>query len=344
MNNKTKVLSRVARDNNLDLLRLMACVAVVGLHTLQKDISVINSSLYYLCGFAVPVFFMASGYILLQRKNIDFSYSFKKILAIIKFTFLWNFIIAIVKILLYAINSKLNFSSVVKIVMDYPKGFLQSGTFWHFWYFGALIIIYALLPVIYKYCCSKKNIQKVWIILLCICILVQLGSYIVHHPLQSYIRQSLRVWSWFQYFFLGGVLAWNKNALVVRGRYLNFWLVFISVTVVIEQNVLGRVVLNNLYAEYFYDDIITILWCGVIFLWGMRIKLSDKMNNMVLTLAPLTLGVYVIHPLIRNYVNSHYAVDTLLLSLIYFVGMLMVSFVFTFILKKMKLLALIELR
>lgn len=57
------------RNINLDLLRIMSCIAVVGIHTLQKDLSLINSSLYYMCGFAVPIFFMCSGYILMNRKQ-----------------------------------------------------------------------------------------------------------------------------------------------------------------------------------------------------------------------------------------------------------------------------------
>lgn len=32
---------------NLDLMKIFACIAVVGLHTLQKDISLINTLFYY---------------------------------------------------------------------------------------------------------------------------------------------------------------------------------------------------------------------------------------------------------------------------------------------------------
>lgn len=35
------------RQYNLDLIKILACVAVAGLHTLQKDLSILNSSLYY---------------------------------------------------------------------------------------------------------------------------------------------------------------------------------------------------------------------------------------------------------------------------------------------------------
>ena len=48
------------RDCNIDIIRVIACVAVVGLHTFPKDLSVVTASLYYLCGFAVPFFFIIS--------------------------------------------------------------------------------------------------------------------------------------------------------------------------------------------------------------------------------------------------------------------------------------------
>lgn len=49
------------RNENIDLIRAMAWLAVVGLHSFAKDED-ISSWFYYLCGFAVPFFFMASGF------------------------------------------------------------------------------------------------------------------------------------------------------------------------------------------------------------------------------------------------------------------------------------------
>lgn len=40
----------------LDLLKIIACLGVVGLHTIGKDSSEINRILYYLCGYAIPCF------------------------------------------------------------------------------------------------------------------------------------------------------------------------------------------------------------------------------------------------------------------------------------------------
>ena len=60
---KENILKRT-RNTNIDLLKLCASIGVIGLHTFKYDAAPI---LYYLCCFSVPVFFMVSGYFLLNR-------------------------------------------------------------------------------------------------------------------------------------------------------------------------------------------------------------------------------------------------------------------------------------
>ena len=55
------------RDHGVDFLRCIACCAVVGLHTFNNGLSFVTAAFYYAFGFAVPVFFMASGAFLLNR-------------------------------------------------------------------------------------------------------------------------------------------------------------------------------------------------------------------------------------------------------------------------------------
>lgn len=44
------------RNYNIDLLKLISCIAVVGLHVIPKDYNTLSNAMYYLCGFAVPIF------------------------------------------------------------------------------------------------------------------------------------------------------------------------------------------------------------------------------------------------------------------------------------------------
>ena len=63
---------RVTRNYGIDLLKILACFGVVGLHTIYSKYTVF---LYYLCAFAIPVFFVVHGYFLLGRKELSFEYS-----------------------------------------------------------------------------------------------------------------------------------------------------------------------------------------------------------------------------------------------------------------------------
>ena len=56
------------RNANLDLIKSLACVSVVGLH----GVSMNNYTIYYLCHCGVPLFFMVNGYQLLSWKHAGY--------------------------------------------------------------------------------------------------------------------------------------------------------------------------------------------------------------------------------------------------------------------------------
>ena len=68
------------RNANLDLIKCIACIAVVGLHAVGMN----NYTIYYFCDFGVPLFFMVNGYLLLSHDEAGYSYAFRKIFLIIK--------------------------------------------------------------------------------------------------------------------------------------------------------------------------------------------------------------------------------------------------------------------
>ena len=57
------------RNYNLDLIRIAACVAVLVLHIFGVEGGYINTILYYLGTFGIPLFFMISGYNMLAKKR-----------------------------------------------------------------------------------------------------------------------------------------------------------------------------------------------------------------------------------------------------------------------------------
>mgnify|MGYP000580179921 CR=1 FL=1 len=66
------------RNTNLDLLKIMACIGVVLLHTTMpgfKETRICNYSsyLYYLGTYSIPLFFMVNGYLMLGKSEIKYS-------------------------------------------------------------------------------------------------------------------------------------------------------------------------------------------------------------------------------------------------------------------------------
>lgn len=324
---------------NLDLVKIFACIAVVGLHTLQKDISLLNALLYYACGFAVPAFFMSTGYILLNRFDINKKYSVKKIKNILKIVLIWSLLLFCAKILFVAILTKKNEIQILEFLKIAVGSVVQRGKLWQFWYLGALILVYMILPILLK---NRENILKIWLVLVVISVCVQIVSYIIGQPLQSYCIQTFRIWTWLQYFILGGLIGKYKKE-EFELKKMNFkkhTIIFFAFTilVVVYQNYIGKFVLHNSYAEYFYGSIITVTWLIILFTWIMNLTLSQKIINIIKYIVPVTMGVYIVHPLIISIIMRVILINTILKSFLFFVFIVFISFVIVRIMYKIPIL------
>ena len=82
--------------HGIDLLKIMACICVVGAHVLQRHEDIFNEVLF--CAFttwAIPMFFVVNGYLLLGNKNLKYRYVFKKTVNMLATVFFWNIVYSI---------------------------------------------------------------------------------------------------------------------------------------------------------------------------------------------------------------------------------------------------------
>ena len=142
--------TKATRNPNLDLVRILACVAVVGLHTVRLNGSFFYVALYNICGFAVPAFFMASGYMLLNRDALRPGYVVRKIAGVLRLAVCWTVLVC----LLYMLKDVLEGMSPLPRIVELPGqivlNLLQRGHIWQFWYLGATMLVYACLPALYR--------------------------------------------------------------------------------------------------------------------------------------------------------------------------------------------------
>ena len=135
------------RKTNFDLLRIIACLMVILLHTaalkiyyyshLEVEWKIMN--IYdSLVRSAVPIFFMISGAFILGKQNFDFKKFFKKnILKIIIFYIFWS--------LFYMVDT-LDIYTIIHSPLKAINIFIDSK--YHLWFIRTLIGIYLIIPFI----------------------------------------------------------------------------------------------------------------------------------------------------------------------------------------------------
>lgn len=312
------------RNANLDLIKCIACIAVVGLHA----VGMTNYTIYYFCDFGVPLFFMVNGYLLLSRDKADYSYAFRKILHIIKVVFLWNLLIAIPVFLFRQ-----------KLVNPFALTFnslLQKGYLWHFWFFGALILIYLLLPILHRLIKSDhKRHTIICFALMSVCLTMSILSMTNGYPLHMFVPQSLRLWTWLFYFLSGGLLSFlplkrHRLSLPVHGSLV----LLLAVLNDFAEKKIGLYLISSRLAEYFYDDMTSILFHILLFTFLMRIPLKEKAAHQISFFSNLTMGIFIVHPILLTALPALHTPSGTGSVLIFWMGLTLLSFLITYVISK----------
>ena len=132
---------KAIRSQNIDLIKIIAMFCVIGLHSTYSYVDTyMGNILYRTSVIAIPLFFMVSGYLVLAKKDVNYNYIFRKCFGIIKYVFLITTVVWIV------------FGN--RTISDYLKTtfgcYLQKGIMGIFWYFGAMLLIYFMTPILNK--------------------------------------------------------------------------------------------------------------------------------------------------------------------------------------------------
>lgn len=91
--------------------------------------------------------------------------------------------------------------------------------------------------------------------------------------------------------------------------------------------------MHNTYAEYVYDSFFEIVWIILIVSLVIRSDLS-MMGKYIERISPLTMGVFIIHPLINTACTHFITIDSVIVSFVYFLLITVLSFAVTYVLSK----------
>lgn len=88
--------------------------------------------------------------------------------------------------------------------LECVKSIFQKGTIWQFWYLGALLILYLLLPILSR----LTKMRKVFLVGTgAIAVIIELTAFYLKYPVQKYVVQTLRLRTWIFYLLLGSEIS-----------------------------------------------------------------------------------------------------------------------------------------
>ena len=153
--------------------------------------------------------------------------------------------------------------------------------------------------------------------------------------MQKFVPQSLRLWTWLFFFLIGGLFTVkstvrHKLPLLVHG-ILVLLLAVINNTVIKKT---GVFLIHERLAELFYDDLTSIIWYILLFTFFLRIPIKESLHPIIDSFSRLTLGIFIIHPILLMVLNAVYTPLGTASSIIFWLGLTAVSLVISYVMSK----------
>lgn len=290
------MISEKKRVTGIDLIKIAAACLVVAAHTLNADKGVLTFLVLVFTATAIPMFFLVNGYLVLSKKEVSVRYAARKIARILLVCFTWE--------ALHAIAYFLYYHECRNFIESFFLDFFQKGLFFHFWFMGALILLYCIAPLLSrllrKHECLYRNIL---IALGATCIIIDIIMVGTKNAFILEIPQNLRVWCWLFYYMLGGWI-FNKwellRALIKKtGKATKVTVIIGTIlALILWQYLVYKIITTQYRIETLYGCFPVMLAVVVFFLWISGKTFSNKQEQVISHLARLSMGIYIFHPFI----------------------------------------------
>lgn len=274
----------------LDFLRVISCLAIIFLHVQHTAVSddptvsmAIRQNLIFVVTnlqWAVPMFFMISGYIFLGIKK---ECSYKSMLKyyirlILVILFIYTFF-NIIELLWTekVFNLDMFFKSVIKMI--------NGKSFDHLWLINSIFTIYLIMPVFKLFYDKADYNLDVFILIsfLFIYLIPTINKYLPFQIGTYYIFD----WQMF-YVFLGGYFAKKK---IVNSMFNNVVMGLLLILIAIL-NYYSFYYMNNAFMSY-SSRFLVVFYTSLIFL--LSINILNRKNKFISEVSKYTFNVYIYH-------------------------------------------------
>lgn len=329
------------RQTELDVLRLLATLAVIMIHA-GLDPHTDNASVHLaFCGIHaaivwwVPVFFMISGRFFLDPgRNVTQKSILRKTLPHIVVVFLfWSAIFTVYYVLSGAYDG-LNVFGILTQFIDGP---------YHLWYLYALAGLYLLTPLLRKIAADEKTLVYMLLLFAAVNLTYE---YLIYLPkvggvLESFISGlGLQTVTGYLGYYLLGYLIWSKRDAICGRRELMIYaigIIMLAVTIAGECLVSAELRSADFVKQYMKPNVI--LYSAALYTFFIkrvaRIRFSEKTQQVFARLTEYGFGVYCIHALLNELISTPQLPGlSLLSSLLRVLVLYLLSLFLTFLIRK----------
>jgi surface polysaccharide O-acyltransferase-like enzyme len=305
-------MDNINKNNRLlwvDITRIIAVIAVVAIHVNSGFVVAWNkiswadwwvSNVYSgSIRFAVPIFVILSGYLLLDKQECERAFYSKRFYKVIIPLVGWSIIYMIFKS---------NYDIFSIFTQDFIKQFLSESVYYHLYFLYIIAELYIITPLL-RNILAKVDMRDVYYYLILWFIftpLVGLFGMFGYHTLFT-----LEAATGFLGFYIFGY-AVKKTQITDKMIYLSALLVASSIIVTI----IGTYILTNNSGQFDdsfigWNSITTVTYSACLFILlretFSRISLTGlwpKWESIISVISGTTMGIYLIHPILLCFIST----------------------------------------
>lgn len=321
------------REYAFDILRVISMIMVIIIHIANvycRSFGLISTKSYLIslifntiCRVSVPIFFMISGSLLLDRSFNKEKY-LKRVIKYVVLIVAWDIIYLVWEYFYLGVT----YDKLYMLIIDPYRA--------HLWFLYTILVLYAIQPLL-KLIMDKSN-NTVKIVLLIIWIIFSLAS-----MLNPYIAKSFTIFSYIGYFIIGKYLYDFIKKYDLRKYNLSLVLIMIiCYSISIWMNYSLSINLNQFYNLFFaYRTPFIMINSFALYVLIISNYRKDSLNKFVTGLSDLSLGVYLIHGIFLDVtvkVFIYSSINSLIGIPIFTIIIFVLSIISTYIIKKIKYL------
>lgn len=321
------------REYAFDILRVISMIMVIIIHIANvycRSYGMISTKSYLIslifntiCRVSVPIFFMISGSLLLDRSFNKEKY-IKRVLKYIVLIVVWDIIYLVWEYFYLGVT----YDKLYMLIIDPYRA--------HLWFLYTILVLYAIQPLLKLIMNKSNNVVK--IILLTVWIILSLASMI-----NPYVAKFFTIFSYIGYFIIGKYLYDFIKKYDLRKYNISLVLIMIiCFSISIWMNYSLSIKLNQFYNLFFaYRTPFIMISSFALYVLIISNYRKDSLNKFITGLSDLSLGVYLIHGIfldvtVKIFIYS--SINSLIGIPVFTVIIFVLSIISTFIIKKIKYL------